>query len=163
MGLQILPNRFGQQLCYDLVVLAEMDENLDLCRRATERSLELTEGVVNESTAYNVPIGLAAMSQTRGDDEEALKLYKLGIDSVKLAYTHTFADVFIYQSAKLQYTMGHKEDALRTIGAYHSAFLGPEPPYLPPAHNLSVEFANKIATDLGYPDAETGVSALLGL
>ncbi|MFX0090626.1 MAG: hypothetical protein ACFFBD_02595, partial [Candidatus Hodarchaeota archaeon] len=49
-----LPPRFVQRLCGDLVKLAEMGNDFELCERATLKSLELTEGKITEATPNGI-------------------------------------------------------------------------------------------------------------
>ena len=44
----------------------------------------------------------------------------------------------------IEYEEGNFEEALKTIGLYHSEFLGPEPPYNPPALTLALTWRMKL-------------------
>ena len=54
-ALNNLPSRFAQKLCGNLAIMGEMGDDFELCKRATLRSLELSEGVVTEATPENIP------------------------------------------------------------------------------------------------------------
>ena len=156
-----LPAKFCQKLLFYLVTLAEQTDNMELCERVTLRSLEFTDGIVNENVLHNIPISLAAFYHERRDKETALKYYKLGLDAVTIYVPSVWSDVNIYQSALLSAEKGEKEEMLRIIGKFHSDFRGNLPPYCPPARDACRQLAKRIALELGYSDASSAVEALL--
>ena len=161
-ALRELPARFCQKLLFYLVTLSEETDNMALCERVTLRSLEFTDGIVNETVLHNIPICLAAFYHEKGDKETALKYYMIGLDAVTIYVPSVWSDVNIYQSASLLAEKGQKEEALKVIGKYHSDFRGNLPPYCPPAREMAKQLAEKLASDLGFPDAKTAMFKLLG-
>ncbi len=156
-----LPNKFMQRLCFYLITFSEMTNDFQLCREITERSLELTEGVINETVYHNIPICLASFYHEQGDLENALKYYSLALDGVKMFVPSVWSDVAIYQAAQMNAQKGNIEEALRIIGTYHSEYKGNLPPYAPPARKLCLEFAEHLAIQLGYKNAREAIGSLI--
>ncbi|KKL97981.1 hypothetical protein LCGC14_1828980, partial [marine sediment metagenome] len=59
-ALNNLPQRFAQKLCGNLTIMGEMGDDFELCKMATLRSLQLSDGLVTEATPENIPGNLAA-------------------------------------------------------------------------------------------------------
>ncbi len=156
-----LPNKFIQRLCFYLITFSEMTNDFNLCKRVTEKSLEMIGGVMNETVYHNIPICLAAFYHEQGDLENALKYYTLALDAIKTFVPSVWSDVAIYQVAQLTANKGNKEEALRIILKNHSDFRGNLPPYAPPARNLCKDYAEKLATELHYPNAKAAIENLL--
>jgi len=160
-GLSELPARFGQQLCTSLVTISKLTDDIELCKRATLKSLEYTEGKVNESTSYEVPYTLAQFYENQGDEINALKYWKLALDGVRTAIPPAFTDVIVYHTAKLMAKSGDKQNALKIIGRLHPNYLGNEPPFKTPAREMSVQLAQNLARELGHPSVESALQVLL--
>lgn len=160
-ALKELPNKFLQRLCFYLVTFSEMTNDFSLCKRIIEKSLESVGGIINETVYHNIPICLAAFYHEQGDLENALKYYTLALDAIKTFVPSVWSDVAIYQAAQLTAKKGNKEEALRIIGKNHSDFRGNLPPYAPPARNLCKDYAEKLASELKYPNAKAAIEVLL--
>ncbi len=161
-ALNNLPARFAQKLCGNLAIMGEMGDDLDLCERATLRSLELSEGLVTEATPENIPGNLAAFYERLGDTEKALKYYMICLDAIKLTYPPTWADAIVYRTALLLSQKGEKRKALKTIGMYHPSFRGNASSVVLMSRKKCEEFAEVLAEDLGYTSAQFGVTSILG-
>lgn len=159
-ALNKLPKKFIQRLYFYLITFSEMTSNFELCKKITEKSLELTGGVINETVYHNIPICLAAFYHEKGDIDNALKYYMLALDSIKMFVPSVWSDVSIYQTARLTAESGKKEDALQIIGTYHSDFRGNLPPYAPPARVICKNYAEQLASELGYMNAKNAVETL---
>ena len=138
-----------------------MTNDFQLCKRITEKSLESTAGTINETVYHNIPICLAAFYHEHGDLNNALKCYTLALDAVKMFVPSVWSDVAIYQAARLTAQKGNRENALRIIGNHHSDFRGNLPPYAPPARTLCKNFAEQLASELGYSNASIAIESLL--
>ncbi len=160
-GMVELPARFGQQLCTNLITIAKLTNDIELCKRATLKSLEYTEGKINESNAYEVPYTLAQFYENRGDETNALKFWSLALDGVRNAVPPAFTDVILYHTAKLTAKFGDKQGALKMIGKLHPNYLGNEPPFKTPARDMSVQLAQNLAQELGYSTVDAALQALL--
>ena len=160
-GLAELPARFGQQLCTNLVTISKLTDDIELCKRATLKSLEYTNGKINESNAYEVPYTLAQFYENRGDEINALKYWSLALDGVRTAVPPAFTDVILYHTAKLTTKFGDKQNALKMIGKLHPNYLGNEPPFKTPARDMSLQLAQNLAQELGYPSVDSALQTLL--
>ncbi|QEE16380.1 SIR2 family protein [Promethearchaeum syntrophicum] len=156
-----LPARFGQQLCTNLVTVSKLTDDIELCKRATLKSLEYTDGKINESNAYEVPYTLAQFYENRGDEINALKYWNLALDGVRTSVPPAFTDVILYHTAKLTAKNGDKQVALKMIGKLHPNYLGNEPPFKTPARDMSLQLAQNLAQELGYSTVESALQALL--
>ncbi|KKL86794.1 hypothetical protein LCGC14_1941170, partial [marine sediment metagenome] len=121
---QTLEPRFVQKLCGDLLVLAEIGDDFELAKKATLKSLELSDGMVNEATPDGVPGCLGGFYERQGDKENALKYYNLGLDAIRLTIPPIWADVIIYRATKLLSEKNEKRKALEIILKFHPAFKG---------------------------------------
>jgi hypothetical protein len=157
-----LPTRFSQRLCGNLAIMGEMGDDFELCKRATLRSLELSEGMITEATPENIPGNLAAFYERSGDKKNALKYYQMCLDAVKLRVPPTWTDAIVYRTAVLLYEKGEKKKALEIIGLYHPSFRGNAGVVVLPGRKMAQELAEKIARELGYKDAHTAIESILG-
>ncbi len=160
-ALESLPSRFVQKLCGLLVNLAEMGNEFELCKKATLRSLALTDGVVTEATPENIPGSLAGFYEIIGDKENALKYYLICLDAIKLITQPVWTDVYIYRTAYLLREKNEPQEALKIIGKYHPAFRGNASTLHMPARELTLSLANELAIDLGYENAQSALNKLL--
>ncbi|MFX0071550.1 MAG: SIR2 family protein [Candidatus Hermodarchaeota archaeon] len=156
-----LPTRFAQKLCGNLAIMGEMGNDFDLCKKATLRSLELSEGIVTEATPENIPGNLAAFYERIGDKENALKYYQISMDAIKLRYPPVWADAIIYRYTLLLNEKRKKKEALRVLGEFHPNFRGNASTVVLPARKKALELAEQVAKELGYPSALIGVNDLL--
>jgi hypothetical protein len=161
-ALDTLPARYNQKLCGNLAIMGEMGEDFELCKIATLKSLELSEGVITEATPENIPGNLAAFYERRGDKDNALKYYQLCLDAIKLRVPPVWTDAIINRSAVLLNEKGEKRKALEIIGLYHPSFRGNASVLNLPAKKKAEELAEKISRELGYNDAHSAVDILLG-
>ncbi|MFX1503659.1 MAG: SIR2 family protein, partial [Promethearchaeota archaeon] len=162
-ALNELPERYGQRLCYNLIKLAEMGYDLELCKLATEASLAYTKGKMTEATPQEGPSSIATLYEDIGDKENALKYYNIALEGIKLAYPPYWQYELIYRTALILSEMDKKEEALKVIGTYHSEYHGQEPPYktISKGKKLCIELANQLSSELGYSDAYSAINSLL--
>jgi tetratricopeptide (TPR) repeat protein len=142
--------------------MGEMGDDLELCKRATLRSLELSEGVITEATPENIPGNLAAFYERLGDTDNALKYYMMCLDGIKLTYPPVWADAIVYRAAILLKEKGDKRKALEILGSYHPAFRGNASSVVCISRKKGEELAEELARELGYADAQTAVNSILG-
>ncbi len=161
-ALNNLPARFAQKLCGNLALMGEMGDDFELCKRATLRSLELSEGIVTEATPENIPGNLAAFYERLGDKDNAFKYYQLCLDAIKLRYPPIWADAIIYRSSLLLVEKGNKKEALELIGNFHPSFRGNASSVVLPSRKMAETLAEELARDLGYSDAQSAVNSILG-
>ena len=160
-ALNNLPSRFAQKLCGNLAIMGEMGDDFELCKRATLRSLELSEGMVTEATPENIPGNLAAFYERMGDKENALKYYQLSLDAIKLTYPPVWADAIVYRSALILSDKGDKKAALETIGKYHPSFRGNASTVVLASRKMAENLAEELSRDLGYSNAKEAVESIL--
>ncbi len=153
-----LPARFGQQLCENVVTLAQLGGDIELCKRATLRSLEYSEGIVTDATPENIPGIYAQMLENRGDMETALKYYEIALDGIRNATPPTYSDVIVYRSSLLTAKKGNLKGALRIIGLFHPNFGGREAIYKANARAYAIGLAERLSKQLGYPDLNAAIS-----
>ncbi len=153
-----LPGRFGQQLCDTVVTLAQLGGDIELCKRATLRSLEYSEGIVTDATPENIPVIYAQMLENRGDNETAFKFYEIALDGIRNATPPTYSDVIVYRSALLTAQKGNLKGALRIIGLFHPNFGGREAYYKANARTYAISLAERLSKQLGYPDLNTAIN-----
>ena len=156
-----LPIRFVQKLCGNLAIMGEMGDDFELCKKATLRSLELSENNVTEATPENIPGNLASFYERLGDKDNALKYYRFCLDAIKLRYPPVWADAIIYRSALILSDKGDKKGALEVIGKYHPNFRGNASSVVLPARKIAEKFAEEIARELRYKDAQTAIEDIL--
>ena len=157
---QTLEPRFIHKLCGDLLVLAEIGDDFELCKKATLKSLELSDGMVNEATPNGVPGCLGAFYERQGDKENALKYYSLGLDAIRLTIPPLWADTIIYRAAKLLSEKNEKKKALKVILKYHPDFKGNAGSIHMPAREFSLKLAENLTRDLGYSDFKTAMEEI---
>ncbi|MFX1311055.1 MAG: SIR2 family protein [Promethearchaeota archaeon] len=162
-ALNEIPERYGQRFCYNLIKLAEMGYDLELCKQATEVSLAYTNGKMTEATPQEGPSSIATFYEDAGYKENALKYYNIALEGMKLAYPPYWQYELIYRTALILNEQGKKEEALKIIGTYHSEYHGHEPPYktMSKAKKLCIELANQLSSELGYSDTDNAIDSLL--
>ena len=160
-ALNKFPPRFVQKLCGNLAIMGEMGDDFELCKTATLRSLELSEGVVTDATPENIPGNLAAFYERIGDKENALKYYQLCLDAIKLTYPPIWADAIVYRSAILLSEKGDKKGALEIIGKYHPSFRGNASSVVLPGRKMAENFVEEIARNLEYNNAQIAINDIL--
>ena len=160
-ALNNLPARFAQRLCGHLSIMGEMGDDFEMCKRATLKSLELSEGVITEATPENIPGNLAAFYERRGEIDNALKYYNLCLDSMKLRVPPGWADAIVYRSALLYAEKNDKKKALEIIGKYYPKFRGNASTIVMISRKKSEDLANKLAVELGYKDAYEAIEKIL--
>ncbi|MBN1802643.1 MAG: SIR2 family protein [Candidatus Lokiarchaeota archaeon] len=160
-ALETLPHRFIQKLCGLLVNLAEMGNEFELCKKATLRSLELTDGVVTEATPENIPGSLAGFYEKIGDKDNALKYYLICLDAIKLITQPVWTDVYIYRTALLLKERKDPQEALKIIGKFHPSYRGNASVLHMPARELAVSLARDLAVQQGYEDVKSALESIL--
>ncbi len=161
-ALENLPARYAQKLCGNLAIMGEMGDDLDLCKQATLRSLELSENMVTEATPENIPGNLAAFYERLGDSENALKYYMICLNGIKLRYPPVLADAIVYRTAVLLNEKGEKTKALEILGTFHPSFRGNASSVVLVSRKKGELLAEELARDLGYKDAHIAVNNVLG-
>ncbi len=156
-----LSGRFIQQLCGNIATLAEMGNDIELCKKATLKSFELSEGFVTEATPEGIPGILAAFYDRMGARESALKYYQLCLDAIKRTAQPMWTDAIIYRVAKLLVQRNDNKLALEIIGKYHPSFKGNAGPINMPARKLTLNLADEIANKLGYANANEAIDEIL--
>jgi len=161
--LKIMPAIVLQKACGSLVLLAEIGNNFDLCKKATETSLKASDEVVNQQTPNEIPVALSAFYELKDEHATALKYVRLGIDSMKFYAPPLYADVLVYRAMVLTDKVeGDKKKSLEIMGKYHPRFTKITPPIQPAVRQTAVEFAEKLANDLGFKDLDTAVASIVG-
>lgn len=158
-GLDVFPRRFGQVLCRFTVELAEMADDLDLCRKATEKSLMYEDGKVTEQCYMKIPIALAAFYEARGKLEESQKYYTLGLEALRSQFIPPFADVIVYRAAVLIARTNEKK-ALQILLLGLPEYMGSLPPMRFPAKDLALKLAENLAQKLGYGTPQEALKIL---
>jgi hypothetical protein len=161
-AMEILPSRFIQKLCGNLAIMGEMGDDLELCKKATLKSLELSEHLVTEATPENIPGNLAAFYERIGESDKALNYYKMSLDAIKLTYPPVWADAIVYRSALILRRKGNIQGALETIGRYHPTFRGNASTVVLPSRKMAESLAEELAKELGYSNAKIAIDLLLG-
>ncbi len=162
LALQTLEPRFVQKLCGDLLVLAEIGDDFELAKKATLKSLELSDGMVNEASPDGVPGCLGGFYERQGDKENALKYYNLGLDAIRLTIPPLWADVIIYRATKLLSERNEKRKALEIIFKFHPAFKGNASSIHMPAREFSLELAQKLTEELGFSNINAAIKDIFG-
>jgi hypothetical protein len=165
-GLTTLSHRVIQKMVRYIVGLAETGGDIELVKKLTFKSLELTNGLVTEATPQEIPGIYAAFLDLNGNKEEALKYYNMSLDALKTAVPPLYQEPILYRTAILmgefpdKYT---KKDILKTIGRFHSTYYGNQP-YASsgsPSKDLAVQLAEKLAKEEGFTNAKQGIAELL--
>ncbi|MBY9005572.1 MAG: SIR2 family protein [Candidatus Lokiarchaeota archaeon] len=160
-ALNSLPPRFIQKLCGYLIMLASMGKDFELCKQATEISLNISEGKITELTPQGIPSALAAFYEERNDLQQAMKYYNLNLDAIKLITAPLWGDTIVYRAALLHFKLGYKAKALEIIGKYHPDFYGNQGVIAMPARKLAKQLAEGIANELGYSSAKEAIDTIL--
>ncbi|TXT58570.1 MAG: hypothetical protein BAJALOKI1v1_1610008 [Promethearchaeota archaeon] len=161
-ALEELPARYAQKLCGNIAIMGEMGNDLELCKKATLKSLELSENMVTEATPENIPGNLAAFYEREGDTENALKYYNICLDAIQMRYPPIWSDAIVYRTALLLKNKGKKAKALEILGKYHPSFRGNASSIVLVSRKKGELLAEELAQELGYVDAKAAVSTILG-
>ena len=145
-----LSDRFIQKYCGFLVNLSEMGNDITLCKTATLKSLELSNGVVTEATSDGIPSSLASFYERAGDSKKALSYYLICLDAIKLTVQPLWSDTIIYRAAILMNESGNPESALNIMYQYHPKYKGNAPSINMPSRKLGSKFAEELAHSLGH-------------
>jgi tetratricopeptide (TPR) repeat protein len=156
-----LPGRFGQRLCSLLAQLGEMANSFELCKQATLKSLEYSEGKITEITPAEIPISLAAFYESKGDMDNAFRYYTMALEGLRSAVPSIYADIVIYRTALMNSQRGNIKEAMQIIGRYHPAFHGIEYPVNWPARELTLQLAKQLAPQLGFATPQDAVKFVL--
>lgn len=159
-SLSTMTKRFGQTLCRFTVELAEMAHDIELCKRATDLSLAYESGKVTEQCYMKIPIALAAFYSQAEDVENALKYYTLGLDSLRTQFITPFADIIVYQTAKLLLPTDKKQ-ALKVLLLGFPEYLGNHPPMKFPARDLGLKLVDQLIHELGFSSSEDAITQLI--
>ncbi|WP_371803387.1 SIR2 family protein [Candidatus Lokiarchaeum ossiferum] len=154
-----MSKRYGQTLCRFVVELAEMGNDFSLCKTATDLSIKYEEGKITEQNYMKIPIALATFYENKGDEENALHYYTLGLESLRTQFITPYADVIVFRTAKLLMKTD-KEKALKTILLGYPEFLGNHPPMKFPARDLGINLAKDLCKELGYQDPQEAIQKL---
>ncbi|HME55261.1 MAG TPA: SIR2 family protein [Candidatus Lokiarchaeia archaeon] len=165
MALEAALPKFSQALqhkiCRDLTNFAEMSNDIALAERIASWSLSITDGTVTEATPTNIPGSLAGFYDRAGDAENALHYYDMSVAAIKLAIPPDWNDSVLYRAAVLHAEAGDPRKALELLGRFHPDFHGNATVVIMPARKHALDLAQKLAAELGYPDANTAIEAIL--
>ncbi len=160
-ALDELPSRFIQKLCGNLVMLASMGKDFDLCKQSTEISLKVSEGKITEATPQGIPSTLAAFYEEQNNLDEALKYYNMSLDAIKLITAPIWADTIVYRTSLIQSKLGNKQKTLEILGRYHPDFYGNQSIISMPARRIAKNFAKQLANELGYSSAKQAIDNIV--
>jgi len=159
---QIKDRRFMQPLLGVLSMVYESEGDIKRLQSVTERSLDLSEGKVTETTPVGIPEGLAALYQDAGDLEKATQYWELALEGVATSIRRSKADEIVLNACLCIAATKSTKEALIAAFNFSPLYAGTQASMLAgPGRPLLVQQASAWAKDLGLSSVEDARTKLL--
>ncbi|MGE3851500.1 MAG: SIR2 family protein, partial [Planctomycetota bacterium] len=155
-----LPARYHQLACSYGAIIAEMTDDIELCRACVDRALKAAGGQVSMLVREPVPEALAAMHERRGEMRNAALWYGRALEGFNNSVPRVFGDALVYRAFRTHMACGDKEAALSLALKY-------SPQYTPSyswtkmsCRDTLTKEVEVLSRSLGYANAEAARRAM---